>query len=54
MKYFVTYSVQIEAENEKKLMQKLSLIEHQMKIRDKHYQREVEDETGWNYLSYKR
>lgn len=45
MRYYIRYELQVEAENEKKLRQKLGLIENQIKIKDKHYIREITDDT---------
>lgn len=47
MKYFVTYELELEAENEKKLLQKLSLIEMQVRQRDKKYRRVIIDDDNW-------
>ena len=47
MKYIVSYELQLEAENIKKLKQKLSLIEYQIKMKDRHFVREILDEEGW-------
>ena len=45
MKYYIRYELQVEAENDKKLLQKLSLLEHQMRMKDKHFIREITDDT---------
>ena len=50
MKYTVDYELTIEAENIKKLLQKLSLIELQIKMKDKNFSREIWDEDNW-YIS---
>ena len=47
MKYWIRYELNIEAENDKKLFQKLSLIEHQIKMKDKHFNREIVDDESW-------
>lgn len=50
MKYTIGYELTVEAENTKKLLQKLSLIEMQIKMKDKHFSREIFDEDNW-YVS---
>ena len=47
MKYYIRYELQTEAENDKKLFQKLSLIEHHIKMKDKHFTREITDDEDW-------
>ena len=47
MKYYVRYELQLEAENDKKLFQKLSLIEHHIRMKDKHFTREIVDDEDW-------
>ena len=47
MRYYIRYELQVEAENFKKLLYKLSLIDNQMKMKDKHYTREIVDDQGW-------
>ena len=44
MRYFIRYELQVEAENDKKLYQKLGLIEHHIKMKDKHFTREIIDD----------
>ena len=48
MKYYIRYELQTEAENDKKLFQKLSLIEHHIKMKDKHFTREIIDDEDWS------
>lgn len=50
MKYYIRYELQTEAENDKKLFQKLSLIEHHIKMKDKHFTREIIDDEDWSTL----
>lgn len=47
MKYYIRYELEVEAENEKKLNQKLSLIDMQVRQRDKKYRREIVDDDNW-------
>ena len=50
MKYYIRYELQVEAENDKKLNYKLSLIEHHIKMKDKHFTREIIDDEDWSTL----
>lgn len=50
MRYYIRYELQVEAENYKKLLQKLSLVDNQVKMKDRRYTREIVDEQGW-YVS---
>ena len=41
MKYYIRYKLKVEAGNDKKLKQKLSLIEMQIKMKDKAFTKEI-------------
>lgn len=48
MRYYIRYELQIEAENDKELYQKLSLIERQIRMKDSSYTREITDDNWTN------
>ena len=52
MKFWVRYELQVEAENEKQLKYKLSLLDYQAKMKDKHFTREISDDAGWTSIDY--